>query len=89
MTQTTVPVTGARCDEKRAEFLLEVYRQTSAHLGRHILGVWQCVGVVGAALIVFAQEKDKPGTALENGDNVLRVFPQGLKLRLTAADYGL
>lgn len=61
MTQTpTAPVTGARCDEKRAEFLLEVYRQTSAHLGRHISGVWQCVGVVGAALIVFAQDKDKP-----------------------------
>ena len=37
----------------------------------------------------IAQETDKPGTALENGDNVLRVFPQGLKLRLTAADYGL
>jgi hypothetical protein len=60
MTQTTAPVTGERCDEKRAEFLLEVYRQTSAHLGRHISGVWQCVGVVGAALIVFAQDKDKP-----------------------------
>lgn len=50
----------ARCDDKRGEFLLEIYRQTSSHMGRHISGVWQCVGVVGAALIVFAQEKDKP-----------------------------
>lgn len=50
----------ARCDNKREEFLLETYRQTSTHLGRHITGLWQCVGVVGAALIVFAQEKDKP-----------------------------
>lgn len=39
MTQTpTAPVTGARCDEERAEFLLEVYRQTSAHLGHHTSG---------------------------------------------------
>lgn len=61
MTQTSISSTaGVRCDEKRAEFLLEIYRQTSAHLGRHITGVWQCVGVVGAALIVFAQDKDKP-----------------------------
>jgi hypothetical protein len=36
-----------------------------------------------------AQEKDKPATLLENGDNVLRIFPQGLKLRLTAAEFGL
>jgi hypothetical protein len=42
----------------REEFLLELYRQTSGHMGRHILGVWQCVGVVGAALIVFAQDKN-------------------------------
>lgn len=54
------PAASGRCDDKRAEFLLETYRQTSTHLGRHISGVWQCVGVVGAALIVFAQEKDKP-----------------------------
>lgn len=56
---TTATATG-RCDDKRSEFLLETYRQTSTHLGRHISGVWQCVGVVGAALIVFAQDKDKP-----------------------------
>ncbi len=37
----------------------------------------------------IAQEKESPSTALENGDNVLRVFPQGLKLRLTAADFGI
>jgi hypothetical protein len=55
---TTATPTG-RCDDKRSEFLLETYRQTSTHLGRHISGVWQCVGVVGAALIVFAQDNDK------------------------------
>lgn len=61
MKQTpSAQTTGARCDDKRAEFLLEIYRQTSAHLGRHISGVWQCVGVVGAALVVFAQNKDHP-----------------------------
>ncbi len=57
---STPEVTAVRCDDKRAEFLLEVYRQTSAHLGRHVSGVWQCVGVVGAALIVFAQDKNTP-----------------------------
>jgi hypothetical protein len=62
---TDAPVTSdvnsnARCDGKRAEFLLEVYRQTSGHVGRHITGLWQCVGVVGAALIVLAQDKDTP-----------------------------
>lgn len=57
---STVHTTGMRCDDKRAEFLLEIYRQTSAHLGRHISGVWQCAGVVGAALIVFAQDKNNP-----------------------------
>lgn len=48
-------------------------------------------GFNGKALdtVRIAQEKDKPATALENGDSVLRVFPQGLKLRLTAADFGL
>ena len=53
-------VSAERCDDRRSEFLLETYRQTSTHLGRYVTGVWQCVGVVGAALIVFAQEKDKP-----------------------------
>lgn len=57
--QPVAPVPGPRCDHKRDEFLLETYRQTSTHLGRHVSGIWQCVGVVGAALIVFAQEKDK------------------------------
>jgi hypothetical protein len=47
-------------------------------------------GFDGKALdtVRIAQEKDKPATALENGDNVLRVFPQGLKMRLTAGDFG-
>lgn len=48
-------------------------------------------GFNGKALdtVRIAQEKDKPATALENGDNVLRVFPQGLKMRLAAADFGV
>ena len=48
-------------------------------------------GFDGKALdtVRIAQEKDKPTTALENGDNVLRVFPLGLKMRLKASDYGL
>jgi hypothetical protein len=48
-------------------------------------------GFDGKALdtVRVAQEKDRPATALENGDNVLRVFPNGLKMRLRAADYGL
>jgi len=48
-------------------------------------------GFDGKALdtVRIAQEKTSPSTALENGDNVLRVFPQGLKLRLTAGDFGL
>ena len=52
------PLDG-RCPEDRSDFLLEMYRQTSTHLGRHVTGVWQCVGVVGAAFAVFALEKDK------------------------------
>jgi hypothetical protein len=48
-------------------------------------------GFDGKALdtVRIAQEKDKAATALENGDNVLRVFPQGLKLRLRPSDFGL
>jgi hypothetical protein len=37
----------------------------------------------------IAQEKETTRLAIENGDNVLRVFPTGVKMRLTAADYGL
>jgi len=37
----------------------------------------------------IAQEKDTGRWALENGDNVLRVFPAGLKIRMTARDFGL
>jgi hypothetical protein len=47
-----------RCLSHRPEFLLEFYRQASVHLGRHVTGVWQCVGVVGAALAVFAIDKN-------------------------------
>jgi hypothetical protein len=37
----------------RESFLLEMYRQTSSHLNRHILLSWQSIGVVGGALAVF------------------------------------
>ena len=48
-------------------------------------------GFDGKALdtVRIAQEKDTGRWALENGDNVLRVFPPGLKLSLTADDFGL
>ena len=48
-------------------------------------------GFDGKALdtVQIAQEKASPSTALEDGDNVLRVFPQGLKVRLTPADFGV
>ncbi len=37
----------------RDGFLLEMYRQMSNHLNRHILLSWQSIGVVGGALAVF------------------------------------
>jgi hypothetical protein len=37
----------------RDDFLLEMYRQTSNHLNRHIVVLWQSVGVVAGALTVF------------------------------------
>jgi hypothetical protein len=40
----------------RGEFLIEMYRQCSAHLDRHILIPWQSIGVIGAALAVFLVE---------------------------------
>jgi hypothetical protein len=40
-------------NEARRAFLLEMYRQTSSHLNRHILLSWQSIGVVGGALAVF------------------------------------
>lgn len=44
--------------EARTEFLLEMYRQTSNHLNRHILLVWQSVALLGGAYAAFAfQEK--------------------------------
>lgn len=48
------------CRDRRDDFLLEMYIQTSLHLSRHVAGIWQCVGVVGGALAVFALDKDKP-----------------------------
>jgi hypothetical protein len=49
-----------QCSERRCDFLLEIYKQTSMHLGRHVAGVWQCVGVAGGALIAFMVDKNTP-----------------------------
>jgi hypothetical protein len=40
-------------NDRRDAFLLEMYRQMSTHLNRHILLSWQSVGVVAGALVVF------------------------------------
>jgi len=52
-------------DERRDEFLLEIYRQASSHLNRHILVTWQSIGVVAAALavFVFGGKQDAPPSA--------------------------
>lgn len=43
----------------RTEFLLEMYRQTSNHLNRHVLLLWQSVALLGGAYAAFAfQEKN-------------------------------
>lgn len=46
-------------DEPRTEFLLEMYRQTSNHLNRHVVLLWQSVALLGGAYAAFAfQEKN-------------------------------
>jgi hypothetical protein len=43
----------------RTEFLLEMYRQTSNHLNRHVILLWQSVALLGGAYAAFAfQEKN-------------------------------
>lgn len=45
-------------DAPRTEFLLEMYRQTSNHLNRHVVLLWQSVALLGGAYAAFAfQEK--------------------------------
>jgi len=39
--------------DRRDQFLIEMYRQVSGHLNRHILVTWQSIGVVAGALAVF------------------------------------
>lgn len=36
--------------DRRDEFLLEMYKQVSNHLNRHILGNWQFIGVLAGAV---------------------------------------
>jgi hypothetical protein len=38
---------------RRDKFLIEMYKECSSHLNRHILISWQSVGVVAGALAVF------------------------------------
>jgi hypothetical protein len=46
-------------DDPRQEFLLEMYRQMFNDINRHIMVVWQSVGVVVGAFAIFALvEKD-------------------------------
>lgn len=43
----------------RTEFLLEMYRQTSNHLNRHVLLLWQSAALLGGAYAAFGfQEKE-------------------------------
>jgi len=54
--QTSKPV---NMDTPRAEFLLEMYRQTSNHLNRHVVLLWQSVALLGGAYAAFGfQEKN-------------------------------
>lgn len=39
--------------DSRNDFLLEMYKQTSSHLNRHILITWQSIGVIAGALAIF------------------------------------
>lgn len=58
MTSNTPSRTGdpkpADMDSPRTEFLLEMYRQTSNHLNRHVLLVWQSAALLGGAYVAFA-----------------------------------
>lgn len=48
--------------EKRPEFLIAMYEQLMADINRHIVVVWQMVGVVGAAIagLVVAEKEGVP-----------------------------
>ncbi len=58
----STPQTSAKPSDMgapRTEFLLEMYRQTSNHLNRHVLLLWQSVALLGGAYAAFAfQEKN-------------------------------
>lgn len=54
--QTSKPMS---MDTPRTQFLLEMYRQTSNHLNRHVVLLWQSVALLGGAYAAFAfQEKN-------------------------------
>lgn len=58
---STQPATAKPTDMSapRTEFLLEMYRQTSNHLNRHVLLLWQSVTLLGGAYAAFAfQDKN-------------------------------
>jgi hypothetical protein len=53
-------------EDRRDAFLLEMYRQASSHLNRHILLSWQSVGVVvGATSVIALGDKALEGARLD------------------------
>ncbi|RTL31975.1 MAG: hypothetical protein EKK47_06150 [Burkholderiales bacterium] len=45
---------------QRVDFLLEMYKQCSSHLNRHVSAMWQCVAVIAAAAAVLRVEQSSP-----------------------------
>lgn len=59
MSKVQAPQKPTDMSAPRTEFLLEMYRQTSNHLNRHVLLLWQSVALLGGAYAAFAfQEKN-------------------------------
>lgn len=59
VSESGVPRRPTGMDDPRTEFLIEMYRQTSNHLNRHILLVWQSVALLGGAYAAFAFQEKK------------------------------
>lgn len=46
--------------EQRVSFLLEMYKQCSSHLNRHVSAMWQCVAVIAASAAALRVEQTSP-----------------------------
>jgi hypothetical protein len=62
---TDLPTTEVVLEEAhrmspREVFLLEVYKQCSAHLNRHVSSIWQCIAVLVAAGATLGLDKTTP-----------------------------